>query len=125
MAITQEEVVRLYDELIDVRFDGIYRGTWQSRNSWDPQIRDVIVTPQLEEGLQETITAMHERLEGQVWKGFIPDGRGWKFFVILDGNQNIGDEGKYSFKDFEVFHITKQCQEHRSRRGVSITVKLD
>ena len=67
MAITEEEVVQLYDALRGRTFRGTNRGTWQSRNSWDPQIREVIATPQLEGKLQRTLTAVKDRLEGQVW----------------------------------------------------------
>ena len=125
MAITEEEVVQLYDALRGRTFRGTNRGTWQSRNSWDPQIREVIATPQLEGELQRTLTAVKDRLEGQVWRGFVPHVMGWKFYVVLDGEQNEGDEGRYTIKDFEVFHITRQCQEYASLMGVSITLKVE
>ena len=54
MAITEEEVVQLCDALRGRTFRGTNRGAWQSRNSWDPQIREVIATPQLEGELQRT-----------------------------------------------------------------------
>ena len=127
MAITEEEVVQLYDALRGRTFKGTNRGIWQSRNSWDPQIREVIATPQLEGELQRTLMAVKDRLEGQlqVWRGFVPHKMGWKFYVVLDGEQNDGDEGLYTIKDFEVVRITRQCQEYASLLGVSITLKVE
>ena len=125
MAITEEEGVQLYDTLRGRTFKGTNRGIWQSRNSWDPQTREVIATPQLRRGTQRTLTAVKDRLEGQVWRGFVPHEMGWKFYVVLDGEQNDGDEGLYTIKDFEVFRITRQCQEYASLMGVSITLKVE
>ena len=125
MAITEEEVVQLYDSLKGRKFKGTNWGIWQSRNSLDPQIREVIATTQLEEELQRTLTAVKDRLEGQVWRGFVPHEMGWKFYVVLDGKQNAGDEGLYTIKDFEVFRITRQGQEYASLMGVSITLEVD
>ena len=123
-AIAREEVEQLYAGLVGMTFDGTHTGSWESEHSLDPQPRDVIVTPKLEEQLQKKLTNMDERLEGQVWKGFIPNGSGWKFFVILDGEQNIGDAGRYTIIRCEIFTITEQRQKYASRMGVSITLKL-
>ena len=103
MAITEEDVVQLYDALRGRTFKGTNRGIWQFRNSWDPQIREVIATPQLEGELQRTLTAVKDRLEGQVWRGFVPHEIGWKLCVVLDSKQNVGDEGLYTIKRFRSF----------------------
>ena len=126
MGITEEEITKLYGDLKGEEFDGTYTDTWESRYSREPQLRDVIETSRLGRHLDEKLSNIHRKLEGQAWKGFIPNpnGEGWKFYVILVGKHDIGAYGKCTIKDFEVFPITEQRQ-YASRMGISITIAMN
>ena len=107
-------------------FYGEYTDIWASDYSKEPQPRDVIESSEVGPKLHEKLSVIHQKLEGKVWKGFIPNklGDGWKFYVTLVG-KNRGATGQWTIKDFEVFPITELPRKYTSRKGVSITMSMN
>ena len=125
MGTVEDEIKQLYGDLKGETFYGECTNIWESEYSKEPQQRDVIETSQVGPKLDEKLSVIHQKLEGKVWKGFIPNrGGGWKFYVNLVG-KNIGATGQWTIRDFEVFPITELGYKYTSRRGVSITITMN
>ena len=127
MEVSQAEIEQLYEDLKGETFKGVYTDIWKSEFSIEPQQRDVIETLEPGQRLDAKLSAIDQKLEGKVWKGFIPNSvsGGWKFYVtVVDrGDIAIGTSGQWTIEDFEVFTITEVRQRYSSHRGVSITVR--
>ena len=124
--VEDDEIEQLYADLKGETFYGEYTDIWASDYSKEPQPRDVIESSEVGPKLHEKLSVIHQKLEGKVWKGFIPNrGGGWKFYVTLVGKTDIGATGQWTIGGFEVFPITELRQKYTSRKGVSITMTMN
>lgn len=122
--LTEADVLATYRVLRGETFVGTYVSNWESTRSRMPSVRQIICPSQLDQQLHAKLSRIVERLEGQVWKGFLPDGSSWKFYANLNEEHEIGDSGLCTIVDFDVFRISEQLREYASRLGVSITITM-
>lgn len=124
MEAVVNEIEQLYTDLKGETFYGEHTDIWASDYSKEPQERDVIETLRVGQQLHEKLSFIHQKLEGKVWKGFIPNREGgWKFYVTLV-SKNTDARGQCTIGDFEVFPITELPHKYTSQLGVSITITM-
>ena len=124
MAITEEDVRELYQELCGETFRGTYVNDWHSSYSLKPQLRQIIEPTHLGQRLHAKLKNIEGRLQDKVWRGFIPSADTWRFYVTLNGEHEIGDSGLTRIRDFDVFQLSERRDRYKSGLGVSITVTM-
>ena len=124
MAITEEDVYALYQELRGEEFHGTYVDDWKSSYSLNPQLRQIIQPTELGQSLHAKLRDIERLLQEKVWRGFIPSADTWRFFVTLKGKHKIGDSGLTRIQDFDVFKVSERRDRYESGLGVSIIVTM-